>query len=77
MKYIFVLIFLVMINSGSFADTGIVYHGNIKRLPADTDTIYRKRSITLGAVRALSNILLLAPMLYIILSRGFSFMVPK
>ena len=49
MKYIFVLIFLVMINSKSLADTGKVYHGNIKRLPADTDTIYRKRSITIGA----------------------------
>ena len=49
MKYIFVSFFLVMINSGSFAEVRIADSGNVKHLQADTDTIYRKRSITVGA----------------------------
>ena len=49
MKYIFVSFFLVMINSESFSGVRTAYPGHVKHLQADTDTIYRKRSITVGA----------------------------
>ncbi len=50
MKYLCALIFLVIFTTAVYADTGGVYRADsIKHVVADTDTVLRKRSISIGA----------------------------